>query len=335
MSDLSGSRKVKFRLKSTFVSNSGGSRPTYYNNYYTHTVEFDPKTTSDVSIVTKQSQQIVTTQPAPSWYTDWVALTYGSVFSGSNSFSTSSVNTVVSPLRNNSTYLQYLNEYADTNYFETVTGSAIIAFRALNGNVIYETSTDTYYQISIIETTNSYSRGVLDGSNALNYFNNNITRQIRDSLGVTIIGTVSGNLNSSSDVNRCTCYFEDTGYAVRLTPISVTLQTNMPGKDSRDHLKDAAYDMFCIPYSDDMHLTYSGTALTCSKFAALAMGTAICEALGSGYTYDLQLLPYCPNRALVSTLSSGNYLSLTDFSYNIIFQHVGGQVADLPVSAVI
>lgn len=63
----------------------------------------------------------------------------------------------------------------------------------------------------------------------------------------------------------------------------------------RVKLNDQPYDMFCIPYSDDIYLEYNGLDL--GKFRKdISMGFAqsISSALGSSTSYDIQILPYCP-----------------------------------------
>lgn len=61
----------------------------------------------------------------------------------------------------------------------------------------------------------------------------------------------------------------------------------------RPTLKDAPYDMFCIPYGDDVSIKTSQGAMKCNKELAWAAAVLLVESLASG-TYDLQLLPYCP-----------------------------------------
>ena len=100
----------------------------------------------------------------------------------------------------------------------------------------------------------------------------------------------------------------------------------------RAHLNDAPYDMFCIPFSDTLKLNYGETTFTCSKNVALSMATEIARDLGSGTVYDVQLLPYCPNRTLVVNSSSPSViLNLASVKYDLIKE----SVTNNPKSAVI
>ena len=71
---------------------------------------------------------------------------------------------------------------------------------------------------------------------------------------------------------------------------------------NRVHLVDQPYDMFCIPYSDDIYFKYreSGSTFYCpfTKTLALAFAQDIATDLGSGAVFDIQILPYCPVRHL-------------------------------------
>lgn len=66
----------------------------------------------------------------------------------------------------------------------------------------------------------------------------------------------------------------------------------MPNSENRYNLKDAPYDMFCIPYPCvNGYVTYGGKTITCPTAMQFAQGIA--EGCGSAL-YDLQLLPFCP-----------------------------------------
>lgn len=74
----------------------------------------------------------------------------------------------------------------------------------------------------------------------------------------------------------------------------------MPNPDYRYQLKDAPYDMFCIPCPiDKSNVTIKNSAVSgwqninLSKDTAIQFAQGIATSLGS-FLYDLQLLPYCP-----------------------------------------
>lgn len=83
-----------------------------------------------------------------------------------------------------------------------------------------------------------------------------------------------------------------------------------PSVSNRLQLKDAPYDMFCIPY-EDLTLKNTKTAgaiapwtTTMSKSKAMSVAQGIASQLGSKL-FDMQLLPYCPLTGLhVSTIGN-------------------------------
>ena len=119
-------------------------------------------------------------------------------------------------------------------------------------------------------------------------------------------------------------------YAIQLTNVGTSLYVDL--NSDRAHLNDAPYDMFCIPFSDTLKLKYGTTEFTCSKNVAIGMATEIARDLGSNTVYDVQLLPYCPNRTLVvKSGSPSTVLDLTGVKYDLIKE----SVTNSPKSAVI
>lgn len=146
---------------------------------------------------------------------------------------------------------------------------------SLNGKIIYDKQTETYYKINVATDTANKEK---------NMSNININR-----VGTyyNVIGSaVSGNFKAS---------FTYTTYIITIeqayTSASFTITTN------RYHLKDQPYDMFCIPYSDTLKVYKNGALqYQANKDLALSIGTTISTIIGSSAVYDIQLLPYCPVR---------------------------------------
>ena len=71
--------------------------------------------------------------------------------------------------------------------------------------------------------------------------------------------------------------------------------------NNRYHLNDAPYDMFCIPYSDDLIINkFNSFYVQANKELALQTALALGrDYMGAGYIYDIQLLPYCPFRTCI------------------------------------
>ena len=145
----------------------------------------------------------------------------------------------------------------------------------LNGKILLDKNTNTCYRI--IATT-TYRQEVMNFSNI--DINRNIT-------GLEILGTAqTGNFKVQFEYNEITIKLEQ---AYQKAYLTIT--------ENRYHLKDQPYDMFCIPYSDDLEIYKNGVLqLKANKNLALAIGNTIGAMVGSAGIYDVQLLPYCPVR---------------------------------------
>lgn len=84
-----------------------------------------------------------------------------------------------------------------------------------------------------------------------------------------------------------------------ISPIaSGTYSITIPTPEKRNHLNDAPYDMFCIPY-DATHLEIRDQDQSYvpdwSKAQAISFAQGIAENLSNQYLIDLQVLPYHPD----------------------------------------
>ena len=194
--------------------------------------------------------------------------------------------------------------------------------RRLQDKIILDSSTNTYYRIKVISASESspmtVTSSVSGGQAALTALKN----------AMYYPSSAGGTLNG--DYATFTASNSSTSYAVQLTNLGVSLYVDL--NSDRAHLNDAPYDMFCIPFSDTLKLKYDSTEFTCSKNVALSMATEIARDLGSKSVYDVQLLPYCPNRTLVvKSGSPSTVLELTGIKYDLIKETSTGN----PKSAVI
>ena len=225
---------------------------------------------------------------------------------------------IFDPVRNNSTFNNALNTVLGT---DIVVGDTS-ALRRLQDKIILDSSTSTYYRISIISASEESPITVTSSTNggqaALNALKNAMNYSVGS--GRTLQGTYTTFTASNSS----------TSYAIQLTNVGVSFYVDL--NSDRAHLNDAPYDMFCIPFSDTLKLQIGNSQVTCSKNVALSMATEIARDLGSGTVYDVQLLPYCPNRNLVVKSSSpSSVLDLTELKYDLIKE----SATNNPKSAVI
>ena len=226
--------------------------------------------------------------------------------------------TIFDPVRNNSTFNNALNTILGTG----ITIGDTSALRRLQDKIILDSSTNTYYRISIISTSEgspiTVTSSMTGGQTVLDALKN--AMKYPTGAGGTLQGVYTTFTASNSS----------TSYAIQLTNVGVSLYVDL--NSDRAHLNDAPYDMFCIPFSDTLKLKYNSTEFTCSKNVALSMATEIAKDLGSGTVYDVQLLPYCPNRTLVvKSNSPSTVLDLSGVKYDLIKE----SVTNNPKSAVI
>ena len=225
---------------------------------------------------------------------------------------------IFDPVRNNSAFNTALNSILGTG----ISIGDTSALRRLQDKIILDSSTNTYYRISIISTSEgspmTITSAVTGGQTALDALKN--AMYYPNGAGGSLQGVYTTFKASNSS----------TSYAVQLTNVGVSLYVDL--NSDRAHLNDAPYDMFCIPFSDTLKLKYNSTEFTCSKNVALSMATEIAKDLGSKTVYDVQLLPYCPNRTLiVKSDSPSTVLDLTGVKYDLIKE----SVTNNPKSAVI
>ena len=314
MADSAGKRKVtvKIRSENKYADSGRSVRVDMITANYT----FYPNST-DAGTYSQQNSGYITTSTGtlnyPQWYKDYAPVTFVQ-----GALSASLCGKIFDPVRNNSAFNTALNtilgtgiSIGDTSYL-----------RRLQDKIILDSSTNTYYRISIISTSEgspiTVTSSTTGGQTALDALKN--AMNYPTGAGGSLKGTYTTFTASNSS----------TSYAIQLTNVGVSLYVDL--NSDRAHLNDAPYDMFCIPFSDTLKLKYDSTEFTCSKNVALSMATEIAKDLGSGTVYDVQLLPYCPNRTLVvNSGSPSSVLDLTGVKYDLIKE----SATNNPKSAVI
>ena len=314
MADSAGKRKVTVKIRSENVYNETGL--SIRADMITADYTFYPNST-DAGTYTRQKSGYITSVLGnlnyPQWYQD-----YGPVTLKQGTLSSNVCGKIFDPVRNNSAFNTALNTILGAN----ITIDDTAALRRLQDKIILDSSNNTYYRISIISTSEgnpiTVTSSTTGGQTALNALKN--AMNYTNGIGGTLQGTYTTFTASNSSPS----------YAIQLTNVGVSLYVDL--NSDRAHLNDAPYDMFCIPFSDTLKLKYGDTTFTCSKNIALSMATEIARDLGSGTVYDVQLLPYCPNRTLVVNSSSpSTVLDLTSIKYDLIKE----STTNNPKSAVI
>ena len=314
MTDTAGKRKVTVKIRSErkYADSGRSVRCDMVTANYT----FYPNST-DAGTYSQVNSGYITTSSGtlnyPQWYKD-----YGPVTFWQGTINAKICGNIFDPVRNNSTFNNALNTILGTG----ITIGDTSALRRLQDKIILDSSTNTYYRISIISTSEgspiTVTSSMTGGQTVLTALKN--AMHYPNGAG----GSLQGEYTTFTASNS------STSYAIQLTNVGVSLYVDL--NSDRAHLNDAPYDMFCIPFSDTLKLKYNSTTFTCSKNVALSMATEIAKDLGSGTVYDVQLLPYCPNRTLiVKSNSPSTVLDLTGVKYDLIKE----SVTNNPKSAVI
>lgn len=203
--------------------------------------------------------------------------------------------------------------------------------QAENGKRIYFQDTGKYYKVrvevnekSATEILPSYNSALWlalrDGYNASrDMYNADPLYQYSAPTWAELTGITADPNSYSFSIN-----FEATRYNIYLDEQpEPTLTYEVQIDNKRWHLNDAPYDMFCIPYSDDLIIN-NGNALFCKANKELAFQTALAlgrDYMGAGYIYDIQLLPYCPVRECIQAdgtfdIQSANHYEIKSYTEN-------------------
>ena len=312
MADSAGKRKVTVKIRS---EDRHADYRSFRVDMVTANYTFYPNST-DAGTYSQQNSGYIKTSATleyPQWYQD-----YGPVTFKQGTINAGICNNIFDPVRNNSAFNTALN---------TILGTGInigdtSALRRLQDKIILDATTNKYYRISVISISESnpitVTSSTTGGQAALTALKN--AMYYPNGAG----GSLQGEYTTFTASNS------STSYAIQLTNIGDSFYVDL--NSDRAHLNDAPYDMFCIPFSDTLKLKFDSTEFTCSKNVALSMATEIARDLGSGNVYDVQLLPYCPNRTLVvNSGSPSSVLNLASVKYDLIKE----SVTNSPKSAVI
>lgn len=161
-------------------------------------------------------------------------------------------------------------------------------FLAENGKIIHDNTTNKNYRVKISQTNGNLSTvaATYQSTGALyekikGYLNN-----ARADYPTMFNGEIGDATISIQFINQ---YYKIE--FVEVTSISGSLTIS----EQRDHLTDAPYDMFCIPYTDNTKIYSNGVIqYTASSDAAIAVSQALSNIWTGTNLYDIQLLPYCP-----------------------------------------
>ena len=186
------------------------------------------------------------------------------------------------------------------NYITVAEGATILS---LNNSIVYSVVTNKYYQLRINATST-------EGQTTIDYpFSDPITPDN----GAQLYYLMKAMISNVANVDGFSMYDGDrsilvsrsaTVYDISLVEVSVggQIRTHIP--NSRNHLVDAPYDMFALPFNNDN--------------LALARQLVVAAPSGSGQKkliYDVQILPFCPIREYVDN-------GLTNMTVNVDYSQI-------------
>ena len=165
-------------------------------------------------------------------------------------------------------------------------------FKSLNNQIVYDSNTKLYSRIVVETSQKSESVDITDSTipALYQYLDENVTRTVTSKgSSFTILGTSNANTYKSE--------FTYATYRIKIEQIPQQVTATISNPAARYHLEDQPYDMFAMPYSDDLEIYKNGVKLfNANKSIATNIATQIAAATGSANIYDVQLLPYCPVR---------------------------------------
>lgn len=181
------------------------------------------------------------------------------------------------------------------------TKQEISDFNDLKGKIVHDSITGLYYQVNLVKKRTALyvdyppidNASPSDSTFALMRDNFNPTG------GSATLYSVTGSPNRFS----FPVYWTSEDYYIDLVDVSGSAKFKVNDTD-RYETTDSAFDIFAIPYTDNLTLyrsidgedTKPKPISSTSKSLALAVALQATSQLGQGAIYDLQLLPYCPCR---------------------------------------
>lgn len=173
-------------------------------------------------------------------------------------------------------------------------------FEELQGKIVHDSITGLYYQVLIKPVRTATYVDYPSVDNAIG--SDSIYALMRDNLTRNPTDTITP-LDIQGNPNRFSfaVYWTAQDYVIDLVDVSGQAKFKVNDTD-RYETADSAFDVFAIPYTDNLSLYRNVEDLPpkpickTSKSLALAVALQTASQLGQSAIYDLQLLPYCPCR---------------------------------------
>lgn len=258
---------------------SSGALTTYY---YNNTISLDQNGTYIGKVNGNRAGQL------EGYF--WTQLNTNPFYVPRNMFTDEYARQVVANMTSLANDFQDLSDYVESS----LTPEQYNQLYADRNKIIYDKSTGRYWKITL--TGNSP-----DSTETTIGWTSDLGVKMRDAI-ITTFGdgyTLSNPI--VPDENTPFSFTSETAYQVlTFEPVEVKLSVTVPS--TRYHASETPYDIFCMPYSDNLEIKKSGTTYISktNAGAALTLAQQIAVEVGSGNIYDVQLLPYCPVRYCIT-----------------------------------
>lgn len=206
-------------------------------------------------------------------------------------------------LTNNKTDIQsivrrYRDLYFDVNSQPALYNNTL----GIDGQVIK--AAGIYYKITINQKNNEEFRSKITTDKSGNYLLTWLKNKF----------TEAPHTGKGSPTFMLQAFYQN--LTITLEEIGATTNTytvDIPASTDRLHLKDAPYDLFCIPYmSGNVNDSYNSTQTSQTKTQVLNIVQSIAEQLGTNL-FDIQLVPYSPMTGFEGFYDSGK--DITDLYF--------------------
>lgn len=218
-------------------------------------------------------------------------------------------------------------------YIPIVSEADTIELNNENGKILYDTSTQKYYQVTVEKEDNTWAETPIASGSMYNTFLSayNARAAAYDNEIGNNPGDWKDKVMNGTTPNANTFAVRTYGakYKVTLTELSGYGGTGYKVKIGTDryHLNDAPYDMFAIPFSDELEIYKNGTKLfNANKLLAFqAVMALVRKYQAAGYIYDVQLLPFCPVRSMIK---AGPIFDVGDAPVNYITRQTSPGISE-------
>ena len=204
---------------------------------------------------------------------------------------------------------------SSTMNYNVLTTSQYEELRSMNGNIVK--CSDGLFRIDI-STYNSHQLAIpVTASGNYSSLYTAFDNVLRNSFGISSNYTGGKPTTYSVSYNNPILVVKASLTSIDKPEYSYT--TNI--KASRRIVYDSPYCMFAIPYNSITFVSSDNTEYVTSSDVSIATAFSIAEQLTQSKCYDLQLLPYCPRRDLISSDGKIN-LTSSDIYKDVDYQYI-------------